>query len=178
MKKSLLILLMGFMQSALAVNDGSVVLPGGMLQFQGEIYSGTCTVNDSDMFLTVPMGQISSNQFKRAGDVADAVVFDIHFSYCNKNVTRNMAVVFHGNSDVRNPDLLALDDRDSTAKGIAIALYAIDGKFVPLNTGQIPVRPKADGPYTLHLVAKYRATQDNVSGGYASAQAWFTLVYE
>lgn len=178
MKEKLLILLMGFTHTVLAVDDGKVILPGGMLQFQGEIFSGTCTVNDSDMFLTIPMGQISSNKFKQAGDVADAVVFDIKFSYCNKNVTRNMAVVFHGNSDVSNPDLLALDGRDSTAKGIAIALYDKDGKFIPLNTGQIPVRPKADGPYTLHLVAKYRSTQNNVSGGYANAQAWFTLVYE
>lgn len=89
-----------------------------------------------------------------------------------------MAVVFHGVSDVRNADLLAIEERDNAAKGVAIALFDEEGNLIPLNTGQVSIKPDSSGPYTLHLVAKYRATQSTVTGGYANAQAWFTLVYQ
>lgn len=177
MQNVILIILMCLIQTAQA-DERSVTLHGGMLRFQGEVFSDTCTVNDGDRLLTLPMGEISTNQFKKTGDYADAVPFEIRFSYCNKNVSRNMAVVFHGVSDEINVDLLAIEDRDNAAKGVAIALFDQDGQMIPLNSGQVPVRPDASGPYTLHLVAKYRATQDHVVGGYANAQAWFTLIYQ
>ncbi|MDU7370147.1 MAG: fimbrial protein [Klebsiella michiganensis] len=34
------------------------------------------------------------------------------------------------------------------------------------------------GPTTLHFVAKYRSTGNQVTGGAANAQAWFSLTYQ
>ncbi len=177
MQNAIFIILLCLMNAALA-DDQSVTLHGGMLRFQGEVLSDTCTINDGDRFLTIPMGRISTSEFEKPGDYAEGVSFDIKFKHCNKNVSRNMAVVFRGVSDVRNADLLAIEDRENAAKGIAIALFDDEGNFIPLNSGQVPVRPDISGPYTLHLVAKYRATQTAVTGGYANAQAWFTFVYQ
>jgi len=176
MQNIIFILLIFLAWSVQAAEEG-VVLHGGMMRFQGEILSNTCTVNDGDNFLSIPMGSISTHQLEKAGDYSEAVPFDIRFKYCNKNVSRNMAVIFHGISDIRNADLLAIEDQDNSAKGIAVALFDDKGNFIPLNSGLVAIRPDFSGPYTLHLVAKYRATQNEVSGGYANAQAWFTLVY-
>lgn len=177
MQSVIFIMLLFFINLAMA-DEQNVTLHGGMLRFQGEVYSDTCTVNDGDMLLAIPMGEISTHRFEKAGDYADAIPFDIRFKYCGKNVSRNMAVVFHGVSDVRNADLLAIEERDNAAKGVAIALFDEEGNLIPLNTGQVSIKPDSSGPYTLHLVAKYRATQSTVTGGYANAQAWFTLVYQ
>jgi hypothetical protein len=55
-------------------------------------------------------------------------------------------------------------------------LFDKTGSQIPLNA------PRAwtqlyTGPTTLHFVAKYRATGNQVTGGAANAQAWFSLTY-
>ncbi|RYA68073.1 fimbrial protein, partial [Enterobacter cloacae complex sp. 2DZ2F16B1] len=52
------------------------------------------------------------------------------------------------------------------------------GSQIPLNAPPGSWSPLHTGPTTLHFVAKYRATGNQVTGGAANAQAWFSLTYQ
>ncbi len=178
MWKTGLFLLLTITGQSIAFPINTVSLAGGLMKFQGEILSNTCVVDDGDRYLTVAMGQVSNNKFSHAGDDSDPVPFSLHFKYCTQSVSRNMNVVFRGVADQGNPDLLAIEQGDNVAKGIGIALFDEQGNIIPINSGKLPIRVNNSGPLTLNLIAKYRATSTQVSGGVANAQAWFSLTYQ
>lgn len=148
------------------------------MKFQGEILSNTCIVDDNERFLTVTMGQVSNSKFTHAGDDSDPVLFSLRFKHCSPGIARSIKIVFRGIADKANPDLLALSPETNSATGIGIALFDEQGDLIPLNSGWLPVRTDYNGLLTLNLIAKYRATSNDVNGGLANAQAWFSLTYQ
>ncbi|KFK91729.1 fimbrial protein, partial [Serratia sp. Ag2] len=145
---------------------------------QGEVIAETCSVETRDRHLVVTMGHITTDRFQSVGDESGAIPFDLHLQNCNPAVSRNVGVMFHGMADSNNPDMLSVGDGPGVAKGVAVALFDDQGRFVPLNTAPRYWVPVQDGPLTLHFVAKYRATGQAVNDGQANAQAWFALTYQ
>lgn len=172
----LLILLMAPL--AIADNRSEVTVAGGSMRFQGLIIAGTCRVEAGDQQMTVRMGQISSNRFHFPGEDADPVPFDIHLHDCSTAVSQRVGVSFLGVADGKNPDVLSIGEGPGIAAGIGIALFDEEEQLIPLNSPPKTWRRLYTDPTTLHFVAKYRATGNQVSGGIANAQGWFSLTYQ
>lgn len=151
---------------------------GGVMRFQGELLAETCSVETKDRHLIVTMGQIRTDRFRLAGDEADSVPFDLHLENCNANVSRNVGVVFHGIADEKNPEMLSVGNGPGVARGVAVALFDGNGRFIPLNSAPQYWAAVKEETLTLHFIAKYRATEPSVTYGQANAQAWFALTYQ
>ncbi|PJX33421.1 fimbrial protein [Klebsiella sp. A-Nf5] len=176
MKSGLLFFLLSPL--ALAGNNWNVTLPGGNMRFQGIIIAESCRVAAGDLQLTVNMGQISSNRFHSTGEDANPAPFDIHLQDCSTAVSRNVAISFHGAADGKNPDVLSVGEGPGIATGLGIAIFDKEDQLIQLNSPPGSWRRLYTGPTTLHFVAKYRATGNQVTGGAANAQVWFSLTYQ
>lgn len=163
---------------ALAGNHWNVTVAGGNMRFQGVIIAESCRVEAGDQQMTVNMGQISSNRFHSAGEVANPVPFDIHLQDCSTAVSQHVGVSFRGVADGKNPDVLSVGEGPGIATGVGIALFDNEDQLIPLNSPPGAWRRLYTGPTTLHFVAKYRATGNQVTGGAANAQVWFSLTYQ
>lgn len=172
-------ILLTLLQGPMAIADDSwnSESVGGLMRFQGELIAETCSVETVDKNLTVEMGLVSSNQFEQAGDEAGSVPFDLHLKNCNTYVSRGVGVVFHGVADKKNSDILSVGHGPGTATGVAVALFDVRGRFIPLNTAPQQWKKLQEGSLVLHFIAKYRATEKLVTNGLANAQAWFSLTY-
>ncbi|HHR0843934.1 TPA: fimbrial protein [Klebsiella aerogenes] len=163
---------------ALAGNHWNVTVAGGNMRFQGVIIAESCRVEAGDQQMTVNMGQISSNRFHSAGEDANPVPFDIHLQDCSTAVSQHVGVSFRGVADGKNPDVLSVGEGPGIATGVGIALFDKEDQLIPLNSPPDAWRRLYTGPTTLHFVAKYRATGNQVTGGAANAQVWFSLTYQ
>ncbi len=163
---------------ALAGNQWDTMLPGGNMRFQGIVIAESCRVEAGDRQMTVKMGQISSNRFHSAGEDTNPVPFDIHLQECSTAVSQRVGVAFHGVADGKNPDVLSVGEGPGIATGIGVALFDKTGSQIPLNAPAGAWTQLHTGPTTLHFVAKYRSTGNQVTGGAANAQAWFSLTYQ
>ncbi|MBU3895664.1 type 1 fimbrial protein [Serratia rubidaea] len=161
----------------MAGNRWNVVLPGGLMHFQGKLITEACTVDAGDSHLSVSMGQVSSNRFRRVGDDADPVPFDLHLQNCSTRVSQRIGILFQGVADGKNPEVLSVGEGVGIATGVGIALFDDTGHLLPINASS-QGRALRAGTRAIHFVAKYRATGHEVTGGIASAQAWFTLTYQ
>jgi P pilus assembly protein, pilin FimA len=177
MKSGLLTLLL-LPSLALAENIWTVTLAGGDVRFQGEIIAEACRVETGDQQMIVNMGQISSNRFHSAGEDANPVPFDIHLQECNTAVSERVGITFHGIADGKNPDVLSVGEGPNIATGVSVALFDDEDRLIPINTPPRRWNRLYKGPTTIHLVAKYRATGNQVTGGLANANAWFALTYQ
>lgn len=163
---------------ALAGNHWNVTVAGGNMRFQGVIIAESCRVEAGDQQMTVNMGQISSNRFHSAGEDTNPVPFDIHLQDCSTAVSQHVGVSFRGVADGKNPDVLSVSEGPGIATGVGIALFDNEDQLIPLNSPPGAWRRLYTGPTTLHFVAKYRATGNQVTGGAANAQVWFSLTYQ
>ncbi|WP_373888373.1 fimbrial protein [Enterobacter sp. M4-VN] len=174
--KSLLLLLVPFWVHA--GNNWNVTLPGGGLQFQGVVVAEACRVDTGDKEMMVNMGRISSNRFHHLGEDVNPIPFDIHLKDCNTSVSDLVGVSFIGVSDGKNPDVLSIDEEPGMATGVGIALFDQNEEIIPINHPPLKWRKINSGDTTLNLVAKYRATSKEVTGGTVNAQLWFALTYQ
>ncbi|EKS6740457.1 fimbrial protein [Enterobacter ludwigii] len=163
---------------ALAGNHRNVTVAGGNMRFQGVIIAESCRIDASDQQMIVNMGQIRSNRFHSAGDDANPVPFDIHLQDCSTSVSQHVGVSFRGVADGKNPDVVSVGEGPGIATGVGIALFDNEDQLIPLNSPPGTWRRLYTGPTTLHFVAKYRATGNQVTGGAANAQVWFSLTYQ
>lgn len=161
-----------------AGNRWNVTVAGGLMKFQGMLLAEACTVEIGDRLLRVPMGQVSSNQFRYTGQDINPVYFDIHLRDCTTNVSRRVGIAFQGVADGKDPQVLSVGEGPGTATGVGVALFDEQDRLIPINTPPSFWSPLKNGPVTLHLVAKYRATGHEVTGGRADASALFSLTYQ
>ena len=177
LRKKLALLLFLLPSLALAAH-WQTLLPGGNMRFQGLVIAESCRVAVGDQQMTVKMGQISSNRLHAAGEDTQPVAFDIHLQDCSLAVSQRVGIAFRGVADGKNPDVLSVGEGPGVATGIGIALFSDTGNLIALNTPSVYQIPLHPGPTSLHFVAKYRATGNQVTGGKVNAQAWFSLSYQ
>lgn len=162
----------------LAGDRWNTTLPGGGMRFKGEIIAESCRVEVGDRQMTVNMGQVSSNRFHGVGSDTDPVTFQIHLQDCNTSVSQQVGVAFKGVADGKNPDVLSVTDGAGAALGVGVAIFDQQGNLIPLNSPPQSWTKLMAGPVLLDFVAKYRATNREVTGGVANAQVWFSLTYQ
>ncbi|WP_429066218.1 fimbrial protein [Aeromonas bestiarum] len=138
----------------------------------------SCRIEASVSQMTIKMGQISSNQFHAQGGDTNPVHFDIHLQECSTAVSQHVGIAFQGVADEKNPNVLSVGEGPRIATGIGIALFDKEGSQVLLNHPPISWTQRYSGPTMLHLVAKYRSTGLQVTGGRANAQVWISLTYQ
>lgn len=161
-----------------AGNRWNVTVAGGLMKFQGMLLAEACTVDIGDRLMRVSMGQIRSNQFRFTGQDINPVAFDIHLRDCTTNVSRRVGIAFQGVVDGKDPGVLSVGEGSGIATGVGVALFDEQDRLIPINTPPSYWTPLQNGPVTLHMVAKYRATGHDVTGGRADAQALFSLTYQ
>lgn len=154
-----------------------VIIDGGALRLRGALVAPACTVATESRNLTVDMGQIRSNQFHGAGSDALPVPFFIRLTDCTTVASQNVGITFWGQSNAVNPHILRITPHINAAQGVGIALFTAKGESVYPNTTLPAVHTLHDGDNRLQFIAKYRATQPEVTGGIAEATAWFSLTY-
>lgn len=148
------------------------------MRFQGVIIAESCRVEINDQQMTINLGQISSNRFHSEGEDASPVPLDIHLLDCSTAVSKHVGASFRGVADGKNPDVLSVGEGPGFATGVGIALFDRKEQLVPLNSPPGAWQRLYNGPTTLHFVAKYRATSNQVTGGAINAQLWFSLTYQ
>lgn len=174
----LLVLLLLLSATAEAGNRWHVILPGGNMQFKGEIIEEACSIALENKEMTVSMGLISGNNFHAAGAFSEPVHFDIQLQNCSTSVSQHVGISLHGVADSREPDLLAINNEQDHSSNIAIAFFDENERPIKLNHPPKFWKRIVDGPVTLHLLARYKAIQHPVMGGKANGQLWFFLTYE
>ncbi|MFG1174661.1 fimbrial protein [Erwiniaceae bacterium CAU 1747] len=172
-------LLLAFLpQLAFSGDRWNVTLAGGDMHFQGLIIAEACRIEAGDNQMTVDMGRVSSNRFHSVGEYTEPVSFSIHLQECSTAVSQHVSVTFRGVADGKNPDILSVGEGPGMATGVGVALFDENDKLIPLN---VPAKNRYQhdtGGKTLHLIAKYRTTDNVVVGGKVKAQAWFSLTYQ
>ncbi|ADO46911.1 fimbrial protein [[Enterobacter] lignolyticus] len=149
----------------------------GTVYVTGTITDNTCAVSPDSKNLTVPMGDVSSKQFSRAGDGSRYEPFVINLEKCG-GAASGVTVHFAGTSDSRNPALLALTGGAGYAAGVGVGIYNPDKSLIPLGaeSGNTPISPN-QATVALHFYARYIADGDSVAAGTANASATFVLTY-
>lgn len=152
----------------------------GTINFTGSILDAACTVTTTSNSQTVNLGSIQRTVFKAAGDVAAATRFNVVLENCPSAVS-SASVKFDGTANATNGDILALNS-GQTAQGVGVALFEADGvTAIPLNTQSAQMTLNNSGATNSNVmtfVAKYQATQADVSAGTANATSDFTIIYQ
>lgn len=169
--------LLGSHTLAQAGNKHNVIIEGGIVHLKGALTAATCVVANESRNLTVDMGQIRSNQFNGTGSYAPAVPFYIHLTECNTTANRHVGMTFWGATDNRDPQIIKVTDSVNAAQGVGVAIFDNSGNALVPNTETARWIPIFDGDNRLQFLARYRATQPEVTGGQADVTAWFTLTY-
>lgn len=176
MTSNLLILFLPFL--ALADEPKERFFPNGVMRFQGVVIAESCRIETGDRQMTINLETVSSNKFHSVGEDINPVAFDIHLKECTTAISQRVAITFSGTADGKNPEILSIGEGPGIASGVGIALFDDEGNLIPLNAPPKIWKSLYKGSTTLHLVAKYRATENYVTGGAANSQAWFSLTYQ
>lgn len=161
---------------AAAAFSASVLADDGRINFYGSITDSACTVvNNMSNPLSVMMGNVSSSAFTGAGSTASPTKFNIALKDCPESA-KSATVKFDGTADSNVATLLALTQEAGVAKGVGIQLMDNKNAVVPLYTAS-SAYPLQAGDNNLAFVARYYATANTVSAGFANATSSFTLNY-
>lgn len=149
-----------------------------MLNFSGTIRNKACEVNPNSITKNVDLGTVGANTFNNAGDVSPAKDFEIQIT-CASYSPQKATVKFEGISNEQDPALLALDNTQDSAKGIAIQISEKDGSKIDLGS-ESKVIDISEGDNILQFIARYQAVDSgsNVTVGTANATANFSISYQ
>lgn len=167
------------MVSAVAMAEGwNVVIDGGITHFRGGLIAEACTVSTDSRHQTVDMGQLRSNQFRGVGSLTSPVGFSIRLTECSTAVSDRVVVTFTGVTDSRDPQVLKAGEGVNAATGVGLAIFDEQGEIVVPNTQPRVWSHLHEGDNRLQFLARYRATDSQVTGGNADALTWFELTYQ
>lgn len=170
--------------NAITVNPGSSAgtqSTGGQVKFTGSITDSSCNVDSSSASQTVDLGKWASNYFTATGTETTKTPFHIKVQDCPSSVT-TVAVLFDGNRDATDSNLLAIDAAGGAASGVAIKLFE-ENKSQQISMGTVtenyPVNAddEDNGTADLTFYADYRSTAAEVTAGSANGVANFNMVY-
>ncbi len=141
----------------------------------GNITSSTCTVDAGSRNLVVDMGTIDNRRLNTVGEVTGIRQFDLVLVGCGP-AAKAVSVMFKGDADRDDPNLLKLKENGAGGLGIEI----LDNKRTPVpinqSTEDYALIANADNQLTFH--AQYKITRLPVTPGVADAVMDFTLEYQ
>jgi len=143
----------------------------------GTVTTDSCVVNTDSQNMNVPLGDVVTGQFVRAGDTSPGQTFVIKLTDCDEGVKGAM-ITFSGNTDPDNPDLLQISQAADSAGGIGV-------EVIDKNTGDAIALGEATatqgltaGENTLPYQLRYKSTQGTVTAGSANAVMYFDIAYQ
>lgn len=160
-----------------AGNHHVVTVKGGDVEFQGAVVNAACSVDASSQNLTVEMGQVRSNDFHGLGSWTDPQAFTLTLKDCDTTISQQVGIAFRGQTDGKDPGVLAVTDGAQSAQGVGLGIFDSQGNQIIPNTQPVNFTALQDNTTVLNFVAKYRATSRTVVAGDANVQTWFTLTY-
>lgn len=155
-----------------------VTIHGGDVHFRGQVVNAACAVSADSQNMTVQMGQVRSSMFNGPGDWSQGVDFQIYLEDCSTTVSQSAGVLFTGTSDGKDPQVFKAGYGASAAQGVGIGIFDATGELVLPNTRPPWLAPLQDGETILNYNAKYRATDRRILSGDASAEVWFSVIYQ
>ncbi|WP_060988159.1 fimbrial protein [Photobacterium leiognathi] len=166
---------MFFVQSAYSIpliNDPkktSINIAGKVTDNSCEIQPKTINVN----FFNNPLKQLSYK-----GAVTANVLFSINLIHCGDSV-QAIKIVYKGNADNIDNNLLAIDKGSGSAEGVAIELLDSNKNQKPINqlinnTDWIPLHI---GSNVINYYARLKATTSKVTYGHIRSEADFDVEY-
>lgn len=155
----------------------------GVINFTGEVKTNTCKINaanDGSANISVTLPPVSAGALSVSGATAGYTRFAVNLTDCHKNSSSSAYVYFEprANADPVTGHLKL--DTTSSAGAVQISILDANDKAIPLSSpaqNATPVPIAADGTATLNFATQYVATA-RAQGGTASAQVYFTIVYQ
>jgi len=154
-----------------------VTIKGGNVEFQGAVVNAACTVEADSQHLQVQMGQVRSSDFRGLGSWTNPQAFTLTLKDCDTTVSQQAGITFRGQTDKKDPGVLAIVDGAQSAQGVGLGLFDAMGNQIIPNQQPLNFTALEDGTNQLRFTARYRATSRTVVAGEANAQTWFTLTY-
>ncbi|WP_049208790.1 fimbrial protein [Serratia marcescens] len=149
----------------------------GNINVTGRIIEQGCNLTVESQVLSVLMGTIPRQYFKRPGMSSEPTPFTLYATGCPKE--RGVALKFDGAAAGIEPDLFALD-KDSLAGGIAVRILGDYGGHIQVVPGGkgYTYYPEPDGSLKISGAAAYIATKaQTVTPGSANLTTQISLVY-
>lgn len=150
-----------------------------VLEFQGKIVESSCVVDLTNHDFTVTLDKIGTNLFRIAGDEAAPVDFTIDLRMCTSPTRNNISVLFQGDEDPQNTQILAVRQQRDSATGLGIAIYDMQNNLIPINR---PYRLFTTNSRVLEntekFVVRYKSTSLNVLPGRVNAEAKLLFIYQ
>lgn len=156
------------------------VAADGEINFTGTIHASTCDVDLSSKNQSINIGTFSTADFPTVGTTTISKPVDISLQNCSQGIS-GAKVFFSGDQDNDNPELLALEDTDSTglmASGVGVEIVDINQKTIPINNTDSDLYALSKGTNTLAFYLRYKSTKTTVKAGNATAVMYFDLQYQ
>lgn len=166
---------------ALAWSEAQPTYPvyTGTLVMAGKVTAQTCSVDAGSAEQTIQMGTINNGDFDGAGSYSPSVPFHIRLLKCDTQIGKMALVGFDGETAPDDRQVLRVHGNDNVvAGGVGLTIFDADGKLMIPGRASLSRKTLRDGETQLDFSARYRATQSQVTGGEASAVAWFSVVYQ
>lgn len=160
-----------------ALAFASMTEKGGNVEFKGAVVNAACAVDAGSQYLTVQMGQVRTADFHGLGSWTDPQAFTLTLKDCDTTVSQRVGVTFRGQTDKKDPGVLAVIDGTQSAQGVGLGLFDHQGHQIIPNQQPLNFTALQDNTTEIHFIARYRATSRTVTAGNANAQTWFTLTY-
>ncbi|MDN0111406.1 fimbrial protein [Yersinia mollaretii] len=159
-------------------NNTVVTLPGGELNFIGDVIDAACLVDIDSRKQEIRLDQVNNAQFTASGSSVSAAPFSIQLNNCSVTTSQSVGISFIGVADERDPTILATITERNMANGVGIALFDADNNLLPINAPPKDFSLLSRGTNTLHFFAKYRSTLPVVTSGSSNAAANFMVTYQ
>jgi len=169
-----------FFSPSLVLAKNIVLGPNeSILEFQGKIVESSCAVDLANHDFTVTLDTIGTNQFSVAGDEAAPVDFTINLGMCTSPTRNTISVLFQGDEDLQNTQILAVRQQRDSAKGLGLAIYDMRNNLIPINR---PYRLFTTNSRVFKniekFVVRYKSTSLHVVSGRVNAEAKLLFIYQ
>lgn len=155
------------MHNAMADNTSS-------MRFTGAVTVSACDI-DTSGFSNVNLPSVTQKDFSGAHSVAGEQSFSVKISGC-PNTIKKASLRVTGTADSQDSALLAIDQGEGMATGVAIQLLSA-GSALNINSDSTGLHTLSNGETTFDLTARYVAVSDTVVAGGVTASAQIDMTY-
>lgn len=150
------------------------------ISINGNLLASSCDVVLSSTNQDIDIGQFSTADFPTVGSTTIFKPFDISLKDCSAGIV-GTKVLFSGQQDKDNPQLLALQDVGDSgemATGVGVEILDVNQKSIPINNSDSDLYSLKSGKNTLAFYLRYKSTKPTVTAGNATAIMYFDLQYQ
>ncbi|MEB4675821.1 fimbrial protein [Enterobacteriaceae bacterium G50] len=162
---------------SVASSAAEVTVPGGKINFVGEVVDAACSVSSDSIDQTVILDQVNRTKLATAGAAAgQPKSFTIKLVDCSTDVYKNAAVTFTGQTDADVAAALANTFGAGGATHVALQMYGPDSQVINMGTAS-GVTKLQTGTNEMPFSVDYIATDAAATVGGVSATATFHITY-